>query len=105
MVHPVNHASRQQSDLGFRLTGPLTIETAPQLIKRLQELHHSTLSSISLDLTEVDEVDSSALATLLWSLHYFADKEIQINITGVSPKLGALVELYKLDKMFLLSHS
>ncbi len=105
MPLPTNHASRQLDDLNSRLTGPLTIETAPQLLKKLKELHHPNVRSISLDMTNVDEVDSSALATLLWSLHYFADHEIQINITGAPPKLGALVELYQLEKMLLLSHN
>lgn len=105
MPLPPNHASRQLDDLNFRLTGPLTIETAPQLLKKLKELHHPNVRSISLDMTNVDEVDSSALATLLWSLHYFADHEIQINITGAPEKLSILMEIYKLEKMLLLSHN
>ena len=37
---------------------------APQVLKSLQELYHPNLRFISLDMTNVDEIDSSALATL-----------------------------------------
>jgi len=64
MAPTLKHAPRQLSYVVYRLSGSFTVETAPQVLKSLQELYHPNLRFISLDMTNVDEIDSSALATL-----------------------------------------
>lgn len=105
MVQPLKHASRQSSYIIYRLSGPFTVETAPRVLKGLQSLYHPYLRFISLDMTNVDEVDSSALATLLWSFSKVTERHIQIDIIGAPETLSTLVEIYNLEKMFLVSHN
>ncbi len=64
MAPTLKHAPRQLSYVVYRLSGSFTVETAPQVLKSLQELYHPNLRFILLDFTDVHEVDSSALATL-----------------------------------------
>lgn len=105
MVQPLKHASSQSSYVIYRLSGPFTVETAPRVLKSLQELYHTNLRFISLDMTNVDEVDSSALATILWSFHDTTERHIQIDIIGAPEKLSTLMEIYKLEKILLRSHN
>ena len=105
MARPLRRFSTRPASATYRLSGPFTVETAPRVMKALLGLHRPELRFVFLDLTDVDEVDSSALATLLWGFHHMSESPMEVEITGAPAKLGALLELYNMEKMFRLSHS
>lgn len=105
MARSIPRPYREISYVVYRLKGPFTVETAPRIMKTLKRIVHPGLRRLVLDLTNTDEVDTSALATLLWGLHFTRQQDVLIEIVGVPARLGALIELYQLEQLFLVSHS
>jgi len=73
-----------------RVTGDVDIDTAPRLDKCLIELESHPLT---LDLSRVTYMDSSAIAVLVKSLHRAARNETSFAIRGVQPEQQCLLEI------------
>lgn len=82
------------------LSGEININTSPDLRKAFDELTAKKAPKVVLDLTAVNYIDSSGLATLIEVLRRMKKYEGRLRLCGLSEKIRSLFEITKLTKLF-----
>jgi len=77
--------------------GEINISTSPELKKRFEKVSEP---KVIINLSKVDYVDSSGLATLVEILKKARSRGGSIHLTHLSDKVRSLFEITKLDKLF-----
>ena len=91
-------------DGSFRVSSDLTILTVPELWAQSQKAFPPTEASvISIDLSQVNQVDSGGLALLVAWARWTNFKNKQFKLHGSSDKLAVLIENNQLEKLFYSS--
>ena len=100
------HSSRR-SEGAFdiiALTGEIDFHHASELRQQIVEsLDHG--QHVLLDLTEVDYMDSSGIATLVQGLKHAKDKELRFDLVGVRDAVLKVLKLTRMDEVFTLHDS
>lgn len=88
-----------------RLTGNLDIESAPEFKKTLSKTLSAPGAKVLINLSDVDYVDSSGLATFVEMLKAVRTSGGKLKLSNVSSKVLGLFEITKLDKLFDISET
>jgi anti-sigma B factor antagonist len=84
------------------VVGSVNNVTSPYLGKRLRGLVESGERRVLIDMGCVEQIDSSAIATLLDCLHHLWRRGGQMAIFGVRPRVRAWFEIFMLDGVLRL---
>ncbi len=88
-------------DGNFRLSSDLTTVTAPELWAQSKKLFPPIeATAISIDVTNVVQVDSGGLALLVAWARWANFKDKQFSLRGTSDQLAVLIENNQLEKLF-----
>jgi len=82
-------------------TGPLNAAAVKQFRKAYRQLP-ATLSSVTIDMAKVDDVDSSGLGMLLNVRQHFSAANKTIRLTHLKPALKELLVMCRFDEKFML---
>ncbi len=94
----------EKSDISvFRVEGDIDINSSPEFKKYFDKKITNERKKIIVNLTKVDYVDSSGLATLVEVLKNLRSKGGKLKLTNLSAKVRGLFEITKLDKLFDIS--
>lgn len=87
------------NDRTVRVSGEVDLETSPRLWQQLQAASQSG-SSIRVDLSDVDYIDSSGIAVLVQGLKLAGQRSIDYRLHEPSARVMAVLELAQLPKLF-----
>lgn len=82
------------------LSGEININTSPELRKVFVDLTSTKVAKVVLNLTEVNYIDSSGLATLIEVLRKMKKYDGCLRLCCLSDKIRSLFEITKLTKLF-----
>lgn len=88
-----------------KLLGRLDAYTAPPVKETFLELQAMGQVKIVVDLSAVDFVDSTGLATLVAGLKHCRRAEGDLTLAGLRPKVRVIFELTRLDHVFQIHES
>lgn len=83
-----------------RIEGEIDINSSPDIKKAFDKLISKKTPRIVINLSKVNYVDSSGLATLVEILKNMRTYGGKMRITNLSPKVRGLFEITKLDRLF-----
>ncbi len=83
-----------------KLSGPLTLETAPALFGKGLQLAEG--KELIIDFTEVKEVDSAAVSLMLAWLRAAQRKSVKLSFVNVPGNLRSLANLYGVGEVLSL---
>ncbi len=83
-----------------RIEGDIDINCSPELKKAFDKLIARKTPRIVIELSRVNYVDSSGLATLVGILKNMRSYGGKMRLSGMSSKIKSLFEITKLDKLF-----
>ncbi len=81
----------------YLVDGEINISTSPDLKKQFEK---QPAKKLVVDLTKVNYIDSSGLATLVELLKKTKGQGGNLALAGMSEKVKSLFEITKLDKLF-----
>jgi anti-sigma B factor antagonist len=82
------------------LSGELDVSTSPDFRAQLEQSHAQGVSEITLDLSELDFVDSTALSLLITMQKRARDEKTRFVLTSPSPRFVRLVQVAGLSDFF-----
>ncbi|MBI4335348.1 MAG: STAS domain-containing protein [Candidatus Omnitrophica bacterium] len=82
------------------LSGEININTSPDLRKVFDDIIGKKAVKVILDLSGVNYIDSSGLATLIEMLRRMKKYEGKLRLCNLSDKIKSLFEITKLTKLF-----
>jgi anti-sigma B factor antagonist len=82
------------------LRGELDVSSAPDLLAQLQESHARRVSEISVDLSELEFIDSTGLSVLVTMHKRARDEKVRFILTSPSPQFLKVVQLTCLNDFF-----
>ena len=80
--------------------GEVTVFTSPALRQRLREVIEGGARRIVMDLSAVEYVDSSGVATFVDALREARQKQGRLTLAGVKPRVRGVFEIARLDTLF-----
>jgi anti-sigma B factor antagonist len=87
------------------LSGELDVSTDPELLARLQESHARGVSEITVDLSELEFVDSTGLSVLVTMQKRARDEKTRFVLASPSPQFLNLIRVAGLTDYFDLDDS
>lgn len=88
----------------FRVSNDLTMHTVPELWAQSRKIFPPIdAMTISIDVSNVTQVDSGGLALLVAWARWANFRNKQFNLRGSSDKLAVLIENNQLEKLFYSS--
>lgn len=82
------------------LEGEVDVYTAPQLKQKIIELLDIGSRHITVDLTSVDYLDSTALGVLIGGLKRLREHDGTLDLICPNPRIRRIFEITGLDKIF-----
>ncbi|MEP3560693.1 MAG: STAS domain-containing protein [Marinobacter sp.] len=88
----------QQSDeaLGLRLDGAVDSDTAPELEAKLDEMVHSSVTYLALNMSGVSFISSAGLRVVFKMLKKMNARDGQLMVTEMNPGVEKVFEVVKL---------
>ena len=97
----MNIKEKKQGDVAiYCISGEIDITTSPDVRKVFDRLVKEKASKIVLNLSEVNYIDSSGLATLVEGLQRLKVHGGKMRLTNLSGKVKSLFEITKLERLF-----
>ncbi|HNC52541.1 MAG TPA: STAS domain-containing protein [Accumulibacter sp.] len=93
----------EQGDGGLRVIAPMIIANARRQLEAGQEVLRTHASAVEVDLSQVAEVDSSALSVLLAWLRTAGERGISLRIAHPPANLISLATLYGVVELLPLA--
>ena len=87
----------------LHLLGELDLSTAPQLRDELQRLANNGATQITLDLSELDFVDSTGLSVLITALKRLRQQGGEMALRSPTPGTRRVLEITGLTEVFAIS--
>jgi len=98
-----NKAELKQVDEGrYRLTGQLTFDTVPAVLDDSEDLFENSVSSLEMDLQDVDRADSAGLALLMEWTRLARARSIDIRFVNIPEQMAAVARLTHLDSILAI---
>ncbi len=88
-----------KEEIILQISGPLNGEPANDFQKNLEELSEGSHKVITLDLSEVNTINSSCIGKILLFRKKLAEQDRTIQIRGCSESLFNTFQLIKFDKL------
>lgn len=95
-----NRIERNGNHAVITSSEPITLALAGELRPQLQQLIAEGVSSIVIDLSMVDLVDSSGIGLLIATHNSLAKAGGGLRVIGVSPDIERLFKVMRLDRHF-----
>ncbi|MBA7589628.1 hypothetical protein ES708_31715 [subsurface metagenome] len=89
-------------EINLQVTGPLNGEPADEFQKNLEELATGSHKIITLNLKEVNSINSSSIGKILLFRKRLAEQDRTIQIKGCSDSLFNTFQLIKFDKLLAI---
>jgi anti-sigma B factor antagonist len=89
-------------EINLQVTGPLSGEPANEFQKNLEELAAGSHKIITLNLKEVNSINSSSIGKILLFRKRLAEQDRTIQINGCSESLFNTFQLIKFDKLLTI---
>lgn len=89
----------EQHENGYRLTGAVTLETAPDLLRTLPK---TAGEDVSIDLSRTAGSDSALIALLLAWARKCGEQNLSLTCNNTPSELSSLIHLYGMES--ILSH-
>ncbi len=89
-------------EINLQVTGPLNGEPANEFQKNLEELAVGSHKIITLNLKEVNSINSSSIGKILLFRKRLAEQDRTIQIKGCSDSLFNTFQLIKFDKLLTI---
>jgi anti-sigma B factor antagonist len=86
----------------LRLIGRIDAYTAPPFEKLFQKLSIDPLSCVIVDLSQVDFIDSTGLATLVIGMKRCRQQQGELVLCGIQQPIRTIFELTRLDTVFTI---
>ena len=87
----------------LRLIGEMDAGTVDVFRAAIVDLRDAGEERVTLDLSELDFIDSTGLGALVGALKRFRDGDGDVTLTGVRSRVGKLLALTGLDKAFTVA--
>ena len=84
------------------ISGRVAIDTSSQMRDRLADALRSKPDAITIDLSAVDYMDTSGLATLIEAMRLARQQNTQLLLRGVQEQPRYLLRVSDLDHVFLI---
>lgn len=84
----------------LEISGSFDIYTAAEVRTWIEQSTSEPPANIIVDLTEVDFIDSTALATLVQGMKWARENNGDIRLSGLQRPVRMVLELTRLDKVF-----
>ncbi|MDQ6962993.1 MAG: STAS domain-containing protein [Mariprofundaceae bacterium] len=94
------HTETDAQSTVLSLTGMLTMQTAQLLMKALDSLFLSNVSSITVDMSALKKMDSAGVATLVEGLRWQHKTKHSFILRSISKEALSLLHMYQLDTVF-----
>lgn len=92
---------RKNGEAVISLVGRVTIDTSPDLRKRLLAiLEGESLNRLTINLTDVPYIDCSGLATLVESLRVARRRSLEVELSGLHDRVLYLLQVTGLLNLF-----
>ena len=85
-----------------QVRGELDMYTAPRLRERLPEVFDEGARTVTVDLSEVDFLDSTALSVLIGALRRFREADGDLILSGPTPSTYRVLEICRLTRVFTI---
>lgn len=82
--------------------GEIDIYTAPRLKEELVKALEKKKASLSMDLKDLDYIDSTGLGTLISVFKVVKENDNKIYMKNVKPNIRKLLDITDLDKVFVI---
>ena len=82
------------------ISGRVAIDTSSRMRDRLADALRSKSDAITIDLSQVDYMDTSGLATLIEAMRLARQQNTQLFLRGVQEQPQYLLEVSDLDRVF-----
>ena len=108
MPDPDNAISERQTindGVLIRVTGDIDYSRSPGLRLQLIELLAENPDRLVIDLTSVDYMDSSGVATLVETLQTQRKAKRKLVLCNLQPKVKGIFEISKLDTVFTIAEN
>ena len=86
----------------LKISGEIDLHASPDLRAKLQAIASGGNPPLLLDMSEVEYIDSSGLATLIEHLNVSQGGQHRMAICGLQPKVNFVFEIVRLHKLFTL---
>lgn len=93
---------RQKDFHIIEVDGEIDVNTSIKLRKAFQEALAKETKKVLIDLNAVGFIDSSGIATLVEFMQNLNERNGQMFLVGISEKVIGIIEITKLDKIFLI---
>jgi len=101
MPHPIRETQAHGSTTIARLTGSLTVMTAPDLrVGLLEAIKAHQPRVLAINLAEVDFVDSSALGVFVEARRQMVERDGTVAFTNVNDEVRGLMRIMNLEAVF-----
>ena len=87
----------------LKLSGEIDLHASPALRTELQKCAHSKVSTLLLDFSSVDYIDSSGLATLIEYVRESSSFKGKLALCGLQKKVRTIFDLVRLNELFVIS--
>ena len=89
----------------LELTGEVDLKSSADLKAKLKELYQDKPPVIIVDMTEVEFMDSSGLATLIGALKWCRVNNSELKLVGLIERVRSIFEICLLDSVFKIYNS
>jgi len=96
--------SDSASETVLTVAGEINMTTSPELRRELIRVDEQRPARLVVDLSAVDYIDSSGIATLLEALGRARRQQRQLLLRGLREKIMAVFRLARLDEVFTIVH-
>jgi anti-sigma B factor antagonist len=106
--HPLSvrvEQDERRQNVRIFLSGELDVSTDPDLLAQLQESHAQGVSEITVDLSELEFVDSTGLSVLVTMHKRAQDEKTRFVLTSPLPQFLNLIQVAGLHDYFDLDGS
>jgi len=100
---PDTDVAQSQEDASLRFSGEINYENAHQLLDSVRELVGNSHKSVTLDLSEVEMIDSSGLRALLQSKRLADEAQVEFRLALVSHAVARIIAVSGFAPMFGLA--
>jgi anti-sigma B factor antagonist len=83
--------------------GELSYRTSPQIRKELTRLRAEGIDQITVDISRVNYIDSSGLATLIEAQQESERVDIDFTLRGIRPDVECVFELARIRDLFAIA--
>lgn len=84
----------------LELAGEIDMKCSVEVRRKLKELFQNKPAAVIVDMTHVEFMDSSGLATLVGALRWCRENGVELKLVGLIQRVRGIFEICRLDSVF-----